>query len=262
MVTMHCTSRALLTGAFGAALHRSSTLPPSFLVPCLASKQPASPFSTTTPLHARKDGNPSGGVSALRHTGPGKRQKLRSITPSQLPQPVRDPERRTSIVTDPDHGLWGFFNKERTSMPTPMDLVNHGRGWKTQELRGKDWEDLHRLWWVCVKEVNRLQTFLGEKRRVGSMYGDFEAEGRMKVIYATQNAIREVLTQRFYAWENARVAAMDDEEVNLYADPEKGEQAYVPREEPEQSEAEANEGTSLYSPPPPQGMSRGPEARI
>lgn len=44
----------------------------------------------------------------------------------------------------------------------------------------------------------------------------------------TQKAIRHVLTERWYAWENARYAAMDDPEVNLYADPEKGDQAFIP----------------------------------
>ena len=37
-----------------------------------------------------------------------------------------------------------------------------------------------------------------------------------------------MLTERWYAWENARVAAMEDEEIDLYADPEQGGQAYLP----------------------------------
>lgn len=42
-------------------------------------------------------------------------------------------------------------------------------------------------------------------------------------------AIKTVLTTRWYAWEDARVAAMEDEEVNLYADPDKGQPAYMPK---------------------------------
>jgi len=41
--------------------------------------------------------------------------------------------------------------------------------------------------------------------------------------------IKFVLTRRWYAWEDARDAAMDDEEVNLYADPDKGQPAYLPK---------------------------------
>jgi len=46
-------------------------------------------------------------------------------------------------------------------------------------------------------------------------------------------AIRHVLTERWYAWENARVAAMEDEEVDLYADSEQGESAYLQKPEVE-----------------------------
>jgi hypothetical protein len=35
------------------------------------------------------------------------------------------------------------------------------------------------------------------------------------------------------ALQNARVAAMEDDEVDLYADPDKGQQAYFPKEEQE-----------------------------
>jgi len=45
----------------------------------------------------------------------------------------------------------------------------------------------------------------------------------------TMKAIKGVLTTRWYAWEAARVAAMEDEEVNLYADPEKDQPAYLPK---------------------------------
>ena len=45
----------------------------------------------------------------------------------------------------------------------------------------------------------------------------------------TQKAIKHVLTERWYAWDNARYAAMEDSEVNLYADPDRGEIAYTPQ---------------------------------
>ena len=69
-------------------------------------------------------------------------------------------------------------------------------------------------------------------------------------------SIKHALTERWYAWENARQAAMEDEEVNLYADNEKGEQAYLPREVelddlPSDRAGSGDEPRAQYIPPPP-----------
>ena len=49
-------------------------------------------------------------------------------------------------------------------------------------------------------------------------------------IKKTQKAIKRALTERWYAWENARVAAMEDPEIDLYAG-QAGEKAYFPRDD-------------------------------
>lgn len=123
-----------------------------------------------------------------------------SVAHLPLPKPVLDPARRTQVETDPDHGLWEFFPPNKSLMATPAELKAHGRSWKVQELRAKDWDDLHRLWWVCIKERNRLYTYANERKRLGGMYGDYESEGRMKQVSVTGMASGgHILTDVFAA---------------------------------------------------------------
>ena len=106
-------------------------LPPIFLAPLLAftPNYPAqrNAFSTTTPVSNRKkkrvDGNPHRGESALRRTGP---KTFLEMSKMPLPQPVLNPERRSKVETDPDHGLWGFFNRDKQALSTPTADNAHG----------------------------------------------------------------------------------------------------------------------------------------
>ncbi|THY24060.1 MRP-L47-domain-containing protein [Aureobasidium pullulans] len=202
---------------------RQSSLPPAFLLPSLFT----SSFSTSSPLSARRDGNRNRGVSALRRTGLRRRQTL-SVKPEDLPRPVIDSKERSEIDVDPNHGLWGFFNRERFPFATPEYDNSHGRAWTVQELRGKDFEDLHKLWWVCVRERNRLSTESYERGKAKAGYGEYEAGAREEEVKHTQKAIKHVLTERWYAWEDARMLAESDSSVNLY--PNAGEPSYTATE--------------------------------
>ena len=57
-----------------------------------------------------------------------------------------------------------------------------GRSWAVQELREKSWDDLHSLWWVCVKERNRIATSQKERERLNAGHGEYEANERTKVV--------------------------------------------------------------------------------
>ena len=103
-------------------------LPLMFLAPLIASIPPSlqqrSSFSSTATLSARKrskrDGNPHRGESALRRTG---LKYPVGMSKQPLPQPVLDPSKRSKIEVDKDHGLWGFFNKDRKALtPAGGDL--------------------------------------------------------------------------------------------------------------------------------------------
>lgn len=101
---------------------------------------------------------------------------------------------------------------------------------------------MHALWWICVKERNRLATekVIRDTRKLG--YGAYESEEREKTvcptaqparfaltasqIKLTQRAIKHTLTERWYAWEEARKVARADPEINLNA--AEGEPMYAP----------------------------------
>lgn len=57
-----------------------------------------------------------------------------------------------------------------------------GRSWSIQELREKSWDDLHALWWVCVKERNRIATSNLERERLKAGYGEWESSERERVV--------------------------------------------------------------------------------
>lgn len=65
---------------------------------------------------------------------------------------------------------------------TVLIVCNLGRSWGIQELRERSWEDLHGLWHVCVRERNRIATSDLERSRLKAGYGDYESEGRDKVV--------------------------------------------------------------------------------
>ncbi|KAK7541992.1 mitochondrial 54S ribosomal protein uL29m [Phyllosticta citribraziliensis] len=198
----------------------------------------------------RGDANKDRGVSAMRSTGLRRRQRL-SVKLKDLPAP-RWKIPRASHEVDEEHGLWQFFNSEKQLLSKPEEDAAHGRSWTMSELRQKSWEDLHRLWWTCVKERNRLATEAYERKRIEAGYGDYEADERDKTVKDTMKAIRHTLIERWYAWENARQAALDDPEVNLSGHGE----AYNPQvvedgeydELAEEAFEETNPTTSSQSP--------------
>ncbi|PQE31631.1 50s ribosomal l4 protein [Rutstroemia sp. NJR-2017a WRK4] len=192
---------------------KTGNIPPTFLLPCLQSQNffnkpsasQTSSFSTTNTLLFPRDHNRSRGVSSQRRTGP--RQPL-SVSKTELPQPVLDPSKRAKVKVDDDHGLWEFFRHKDKPLSTPAEEGEFGRPWSAQELRGKSWEDLHALWWVCCKERNRIATENYERKRMEVGYGAEDAKKRDTT----------VLTERYYSWRDAEEIAKNDPEINLSGD--------------------------------------------
>ncbi|KAK6331068.1 54S ribosomal protein L4 mitochondrial [Orbilia javanica] len=178
----------------------------------LTAPTPSRSFHTSHPCAIPR--NRSRGASALRRKPYPGRVSLQYLG-DDLPQPVTDPSKHTDVVTSPEHGLWGFFNKERVSIPTPEEDHRHGRAWSVEELRHKSWDDLHKLWWACVKERNILATQQLERERVKPGYGESEAYTRNRLVRDTQRAIKHALTERYYAWQEALKVAESDSDIDL-----------------------------------------------
>ncbi|KAL6703848.1 54S ribosomal protein L4 mitochondrial [Coniothyrium glycines] len=189
----------------------------AFLTPAIQCTRntPRACFSTS-PARCKKDNNARRGLSVIRGTGLRPRQTLsvkqKDFDNQQLPTPAKIDE---NVVTGtPDHGLWDFF-KNGQLLQTPVEEHKHGRSWTMGELRSRDWGTLHQLWWICVKERNRLATEKIERRRLDAGYGDFENAARDKVVQETMKAIADTLAERHQAYAEALELAKNDPSIDL-----------------------------------------------
>ncbi len=82
-----------------------------------------------------------------------------------------------------------------------------GRAWKASELRQKSFEDLHALWFVCLKERNMLLT-----ERLWFRQGNMaQPDGRrLAKTRLTMNRIKAVLGERFTAYKEMRAERGED----------------------------------------------------
>jgi large subunit ribosomal protein L47 len=138
----------------------------------------SSSFSTSAAQHKRitRDNNRHRGVSSLYRSGP---REHTSVSDDPIPKPANFTPK---VKTDEKHGLWSFFYGVDKLINTPTEDAAHGRAWTVEELRRKDWNDLHALWWVCVKERNRISTANAERVRARMGFGDHEAVERDETV--------------------------------------------------------------------------------
>ncbi|KAI3429999.1 uncharacterized protein J3R85_008510, partial [Psidium guajava] len=87
--------------------------------------------------------------------------------------------------------LEAFFEADRN--PENDTPVIYGRSWKASELRLKSWEDLHKLWYVLLKEKNMLMT---QRQMLHAQNLRFPNPERLPKVRKSMCRIKHVLTER------------------------------------------------------------------
>eukprot|EP01023_Acetabularia_acetabulum_P009180 TRINITY_DN1405_c0_g1_i2.p3 TRINITY_DN1405_c0_g1~~TRINITY_DN1405_c0_g1_i2.p3 ORF type:complete len:134 (-),score=12.76 TRINITY_DN1405_c0_g1_i2:344-745(-) len=98
--------------------------------------------------------------------------------------------------------LHGEFGKE------PEHI---GRAWEACELRTKSFEDLHKLWYVLLKERNFL---LSEKLRYRRVNMEMPRNDRIKMVRKSMGRIKQTLAQRALADTDPKRARELNQKIN------------------------------------------------
>lgn len=77
-----------------------------------------------------------------------------------------------------------------------------GRGWQAADLRKKSWDDLHKLWFVLLKERTRLH---GEKLMYRAQQKQMPDPSRLTKVRKSMARIKGVLTERLAEHEDPAV---------------------------------------------------------
>lgn len=81
-------------------------------------------------------------------------------------------------------GVEEFFDREKTRT---------GRAWAAHELRLKSFDDLHKLWYVLLKEKNMLLT---ERRLARSTHAELANPERLVKVKKSMARLKTVLSER------------------------------------------------------------------
>ncbi|CAG8435053.1 2920_t:CDS:2 [Ambispora gerdemannii] len=99
-------------------------------------------------------------------------------------------------------GLYEFFLDGKKALAS-IDELQVGRSWRAAELRKKKFDDLHKLWYISLKERNMLATMKQEAKRFNKYEGPW-AEAHKKRNFKCVKAmarIKFVLNERRVCYE-------------------------------------------------------------
>jgi large subunit ribosomal protein L47 len=87
-------------------------------------------------------------------------------------------------------GISDFVDVRKNEDGEPIPV---GRSWKASELRLKSFEDLHKLWFVLLKERNMLHTEKNLAKRNGEIMKGFS---RFKKVKISMARLKTVINER------------------------------------------------------------------
>lgn len=140
------------------------------------------------------------------------RRAVPNVRALQLRPPIEP--RVADVETPSDHPLWQFFGPGHSYMRKASDLDNVGDSWSVPQLRRKSVDDLHTLWFVCMKEMNRLnrelrlvKLWMSEPSKdTQAQEQDVVFEEVREKVTETMWRIRHVLSERYHSWRRAEIA--------------------------------------------------------
>ncbi|KAI8388236.1 mitochondrial 39-S ribosomal protein L47 (MRP-L47)-domain-containing protein [Radiomyces spectabilis] len=108
-------------------------------------------------------------------------------------------------TTPTTNGLYQFFENGQA---LPQKIWT-GRAWKASELRQKSFDDLHKLWYVLLKERNVLATQREEAKRLKIHKQVWSNQGRLKKCQKSMARIKCVLYERQREYESTLKTAVE-----------------------------------------------------
>lgn len=130
------------------------------------------------------------------------RNAARKRVPTDIKLRAPIPPTINNIEVSDSHPLWQFFDN-KNFLRQPAEIQSSGRSWSIPELRRKSFNDLHCLWYVCLRERNVLAR---EGRLLNSLDANSQQlyEEQSDKVRQTMWRIKHVLSERQYSFENAQ----------------------------------------------------------
>eukprot|EP01012_Entosiphon_sulcatum_P041162 TRINITY_DN54968_c0_g1_i1.p1 TRINITY_DN54968_c0_g1~~TRINITY_DN54968_c0_g1_i1.p1 ORF type:complete len:238 (+),score=32.99 TRINITY_DN54968_c0_g1_i1:31-714(+) len=110
--------------------------------------------------------------------------------------------------------IWGEYVDYPRPAPNPSKV---GRAWSAEEIRGKSADDLRKLWWVLVKENNRLETTI---HWYNHLQREFPEERCLHDVRLSMKRLKSELASRhIYAAKIATKAFLERQKAGYYTWP-------------------------------------------